>query len=303
VLGLLAAVGMIASAHAVDGQDPTPGSQKFPDAIFDLYRVEVGYEGSVYSQSYTYGVGAKGLTRQKCERATDADPWTCLEAEESTSYYITSLDGREGGDQLFIAGLNDDGSCVIERWDYPGRKHGWHVSVSVPPGAGIGTSLPPVAPALAVSGGGDWQPPSSSAQSLPSASRTVIYTTQLGPIHGMDVDPQGRYLLFYDMSLETLFRLDLTQEPPAPTAIAQASSHSQLDQVGALDLMDFPGEGRKCLIRRELTSNFRRSQEVYTLLGDANNDGIFEDVTVLDSDAWDASTYSDWTLWNQYWYE
>jgi hypothetical protein len=290
-------------SYGVDSQGPTPtpGMQKFPDVIFDPLQIKVAYSGDVLLQNYMFGLGGKQVSRSKCERSDPSDPWTRLQASEGTSYFITGLSTREGGEQVFVAGLKDDATCVIERWTYSTRRQGWIASVPVPPGVGLGDPLPPTAVSVSVFGGGSWTSVPASMGPGQPASRSVIYTTSDGPLFGLSVDPEGRYLVTYDMGLKKLLQLDLTQDPVVAITLGQPSTQPSLDQVGVVDLMDFAGEGRKCLVRREYSADFQSAREIYTLFSDTDNDGVFESWSSLTQIQWLASPYSDWSKWDQFW--
>lgn len=291
----------LATASAARPQEPSAGALKLPAEIFDFYRIASGYSGGTLLHVDTYSIGGTIVNRKRCERAAPTDPWTCLRAAERTSYFITGFETREGGDEAYVAGIRQDGNCLIERWTAEPRQGGWiaRIGGSTP----LGQPLPPAVPVLSVEGGGPWTAPSAVVQSLPPVVRRTVYETPDGPLHGLGVDPQGRYLVFYDMGRNELMQLDLTASPPVASVLGAPATHPTLDQVGSIQVGDFAGQGRKLLVRREYNVDFHASREKYTIFSDATNDGIFEASLALERTQWQASPYSTWSDWNLYWDE
>lgn len=304
---VLAGVGVLA-ANAVPvrqaggpaADEPTLGDLKFPIEIFQAGLVNRGVVCPEITQTFGYTVGGRLVQRHKRERAAATDAWYLMEGDEKVSYRITALTTRLGGDEVFVAGIRDDGSCVIERWTYLPRKNGWQVTCTLPPGsAPIGTPAPAATCLLAVASGEAWEAVSTDDMELPAATRREVYSSPGGPFYGLAVDPQGRYLLFFDVSTEQLLRIDLSQRPVVPAVVFSGVTYG-IKTAGNMQVMDFTGEGRKCLIRPMLRDS-EIEPEVYLLGTDANNDGVFESWVKYSSAEWDTSVYSDWDKWRQFW--
>jgi len=300
------AVGYVAAqpSPATQGTPPetelTPGDLKFPTELFQSGLVNRGVVSDVFTQTFTYTVGGKLVRRHKRERALPTDSWGRMSGSESVSYLVTGLTSRLGGDEIYVAGIRDNGDCVIERWTYASRKNGWRVDCALPQGGvPIGTPAPAATQSIVVASGGDWEAVTAEDEKLPAATRREIHSSSGGPFYGIAVDPQGRYLLYFDLSDEKLYRIDLKQRPVVPVAIMTGSTHG-FKTAGNMQLMDFTGEGRKCLLRPVL-SDAADSPEEYLLGTDANNDAVFESWAHHSSAQWDASQYSDWDEWEQFW--
>jgi hypothetical protein len=241
--------------------------------------------------------GAQTVRRVRCERGVAEGPFHCQETVESTSFLITAFAARAGGHDVFVAGVRADLSCVIERWTSPVRRGGWSVSVAAPPSMTVGFPAPPVSFVQQPFQTSSWQPLPTSGPGLPALGRSELLSWPVGPITAMAADPEGRFLLFYDLALQSLFRLDLAGPSAQPVFLLTVADVPTLDQVGFMEFHDFEGEGRKCLIRRCYESSWTDSAESYLILSDAENDGIFESRTVLSHAPWKSSPYGDWSKW------
>ncbi len=295
-----------ANTWSVDAfQTPSAGMLKIPDAITHIQAMGRGFEGEHLRVHFNYSVGGTGVQIVRRERPSTAEDWVTLKRSEGTSYFVTGATSRLGGGELYLTGVQNDGAAILERWVFPERHRGFAVDASPLPAAPtLGSPLGPVVHSSHVVGGGPWQAPRAGGSDLMASQRTVLFTTVTGPLHGLAVDPQGRYAISHDMAVGALMRFDLTATPVTWEVMATASTHPSLDQVGSIQLMDYPDEGRVLLVRRQYAENFHSNQELYTLFRDADNDGVFDPTpTVLDHAGWLGSPYSDWDQWQPFWKE
>ena len=293
-------------APAADRQgDPDPfalARAKFPTELFrlDLFvdRSEWSSTRLVYKIKPHYG--SASALRVRLERAHEGQRFERLENWESTHYLFTALASRLGGQVAYAAGIREDGSCVVERWITEPREAGWSVALTSPPAPSMGAPAGPAKLDYHIAHAEKWRPLPLGHSGLGPVLRSTVFTTPAGPITAMAVDPEGRFLLYYDLGLGTLFQRDLAAPNATPITIAQSSTTPTLDQVGSLELLDFAGEGRTCVVTRSYGHPDEAGKESYLVLHDAENDGLFESSTVLSRDEWQASPYADASKWRSF---
>lgn len=237
--------------------------------------------------------GSASAQRVRLERAHEGQPFERSENWESAHYLFTAVASRLGGQVAYLAGIREDGSCVVERWITAPREAGWSVALASPSARPMGTPSGPAELVYDVAHAERWQPLRVGQSGLGPVVRSTVFTTPAGPITAMAADPEGRFLLYYDLGLGTLFQRDLSAPDGPPTAIAPSSTAPGLDQVGSLELFDVEGEGRKCLVSRSYAQPDDVGKESYLVLHDAENDGLFESSTALNREQWEASPYAD----------
>ena len=281
--------------------EPEPvnlGALKFPGDIYQPYLITVGLGDEVFRQGYSWSIGGTSIRRTKQERADADDTWVFMEGTQDAGFIIPALAARNGGDEIYVAGLRQNGSAVIERWTHGPRVHGWSVTFPLPSDVkALGQPAPPAVPVVNVAGGPPWAPVRDVDKVLSPPRRVEVYSSPDGPLHGMSADPQGRYLIFFDMGRGELIQLDLTQVPFQTNVLSTPASDPPLAAAGNIQVMDFEGEGRHLLVRPVL-SDVQLEPETYHVFSDTENDGAFESVEVMDEAEWDSSIYSDWSKWN-----
>lgn len=277
-----------------------PGMQKVPDHIIEFGLYHRGVESDRFVQAFSYGVGGTQIERSKRERENAGSDWFRMSGSEGVTFFVTGLAARLGGDELYIAGVERDGQSLIQKWVYHPRKHGWRVECELPPGIdALGVPAPVAAPSIGTASGDAWDSPKKADEDLAPAERSTLYKDGAGPFHGMAVDPQGRYLVFFEMASKEIQMLDLTQDPCVVTTLRDASAEGFLS-ADDIQVADFEGEGRKCFVRGRTTSNPNAKPE-YLLGSDTDNDGVFEGWAHYTEAAWEASDYSEHSKWGFFW--
>ncbi|MEM7311286.1 MAG: hypothetical protein AAF682_31760 [Planctomycetota bacterium] len=170
----------------------------------------------------------------------------------STSYNITDVASREGGRELYVAGieLHPDGTWddVIERWVFP-EVTGSHVAALDPPTTAAGVPRGHYSASLSIAGG-TYVPHAERPRGQPTPTRTVLYSgTDYQHIDSLDVDPEGRSLLFHSYGLGHVYSLDLLGASPTVTLELSASENPHLTYCRSLGTYDHPVEGRFHLLR------------------------------------------------------
>ncbi|MBI1379952.1 MAG: hypothetical protein GC161_02545 [Planctomycetaceae bacterium] len=247
--------------------------------------------------------GSASALRVRLERAHEGRPFERYENWESAHYLFTALASRLGGEVAYVAGIREDGSCVVERWVTEPREAGWSVALASPPAQPNGAPSGPAELVYEVAHADQWRPRRVGQSGLGPVARSTVLTTPAGPITAMAADPEGRFLLYYDLGLGTLFQRDLLAPDTLSTAIAPSSTAPALDQVGSLELFDVEGEGRICLVSRSYGQPDGVGEESYLVLHDAENDGLFERSTALTREQWSLSPYADTSKRRVFWRE
>lgn len=280
-------------------QDAPPAN--YPWEAYDADSIMMpGVYSNVYKQGYGLSMGGKTVRRLRSERADASSEWNTQEEEFTLSYYLTSWCGREGGDVIYLCGLKASGEAVIEKWTFSVPNGRWVVRY---PGAPppIGTPASAYEPHVAVKGGGQWKWNSKVLPYPPSPQKTIIMEGSIGPFTSMAVDPEGRQLVLYDYGEKAIERIALLSSPPFLEILYSVSTFPHVSQVAALDIRDFGAEGRKLLMWKQYKQTYVRANEVYTIASDPNNDGNFEAVAFYPLSQFEASPYSDWPTWKEFW--
>jgi hypothetical protein len=149
--------------------------------------------------------------------------------------------------------------------------------------------------------GGTFVAPGARQQIVPE--REVIYRgTTMGHVRSMDVDPEGRFLLLLSYSTGTVYRFDLLTTPPQLNTAFEPTAIPHLTNVRSLWIGDFAQQGRKCTLS-EIQHGKLPEVHHFTILDDANNDGVFENHTTYGVSEWQASPYSNYASnnWKHPW--
>jgi len=284
----------------------------FPWEAADLHAIVLpGVDSALYKQRYNLTVGGQSVLRTRAERGNTGMQFRTEEGEYPLAYFLTCWTGREGGDVIYLCGLKSTGESILQKWVFPVQNGRWVIRYPGPTPP-IGTPSPAFVPTLAVKGGGPWrwsnglfQQGSLTQPSAPQPSISPqivpIYEGTEGPFTSMAVDPEGRQLFLYDFTQKSLRRLALTVTGATFETLYDDADYPLLSQIASLDVRDFGAEGRKLLARRQYQQTFVGSAEVFTILSDADNDGNFETLVSYGRPTFDASPYSQWSAWKEFW--
>lgn len=227
-----------------------------------------------YFQYFDWNFGATEIQWQRLERPNNtASDWRKSTNAFTTSYEITAACCRAGGDDVFVAGKQSDGDIVIERWTFSPRDGRWqHVPPAMQP---IGTQMPVYSGTTAVKGGTWTTPPETHA----SPRRAVVLeSNSYSLVRGMDVDPEGRFLLFQDHDDGTLYRIRLDEGTPgAPEVLFTAAQIPSLAATVWIRPCDQISSGHRVWVLLEPDTSAKQKGTCATvLLWDTNNDGAFD---------------------------
>lgn len=294
----ICAWGVVAVGSADAAQQTLPPG--FPLEIIDPHRtLMAGVSSQNYKQGYHLMTGGQFVRRLRQERADTSAQWKAESDEYTTSYFLTAWCAREGGDEIYLAGLKPTGGVIVERWTFSVPARRWVVRYPGPTPP-IGNPAPAFTPQVTVLGNGTWKW-TKALPYPPNPQRTVVLEDEGGAVTAMDVDPEGRQLVVYDHALKALSRIRLDQSPAQRQVLFEAAAFPHLSQVATLEFADFPGEGRKLHVTKQLGQTFASAEEVYSIATDADNDGNFESLHSYDVGAYQASPYHDWNSWTEFW--
>jgi hypothetical protein len=240
-----------------------------------------------------YDVGAMAITVRIQEKDPTTQAWEKIDHDFVVPYSVLDVSTRRGGLELFISGMQcNRGECqdIIERWVFP-QVPGSYVAPELVSSLPRGTSMP--APLGGVSlAGGTYVP--HAQRHLPFVpTKSVLYSgTDYGHIDSLEVDPEGRYLLFHSYASGDLFSIDLLSPQLDIQLEASSAQYPALAATRSLGVFTSPTAGRFFVL--EQSSGCRRlpSNPAWVVLADGNNDGAWEGIYQLDLAHWLASPWT-----------
>lgn len=212
-------------------------------------------------------------------RTREYDPslgkWVTWHASFTSSFGLETMSARHGN-ELYLAGRQDDGDVVIERWILP-TQHGGYGSSNPATQASIGTPIPLTEPAVELEGP-FFIPPDQRAP-LPPPRRSVVYEGQeLAPgVYHMTVDLEGRFAIVLNWDYN-LYQVPFDGSGPPQLLVDAASSPVLPEQF-----LDF---GQYQLGTQERIYEFgciRMPGFSSILLADPDNDGVFDLIATVDA--------------------
>lgn len=296
-------VGVLAGLHSAQGVDPDPNAQHpFPS---ELLSAVFSYRATGLSpnlgQSMYWSPGSSILRMRWSERdPEDPERWYETEVEESSSFRMSAVGSREGGNDVLLAGLEDDGSIVVERWTYAPRPGGYYISGSAPSTGGIGVPQPSFVPSEHIDGAAFVAPVSRSHD--PARRRVRLYEgVTIGLPRSIAVDPQGRFVLLLTFPQGDLVRLRLDGGAPAVETVLGAPQLPHLSSARNIEARLLVGTGPVFLLS-ESDNGWIPPGARSTLLRDADNDGVLDPgPTTMTTVEWKDAGLDVPTLWKRYW--
>ncbi len=298
--------GVVAVAAALLPQGGVPNIP--PQPVFTLPADLCGYEGFNFlrsgqsanlRQSLSFTRGESAVLFRWGEKSTNPnDPvdWHDSEVVESATFAITAVTSRSGGNAVYVAGVTQNGTDVIELWNFPTRSGGFGIRQTSGPVLSLGTPMPPYTAEQYLQGG-SFAVPSSTHN---SARRTPFYSgTSMGHIRDMAVDPEGRFLVILAYPTGSIYRLDLSSTTSVPTLLYAASTIPHLANAKTVAVLHHASQGRKYILTEQVGCVIPLNQQ-YTLLADSNNDGVFESWSTITAAQWDAAGYGTDSNWVDY---
>ncbi len=256
-------------------------------------------EGASYSVSYSCP-GSKIVVNIQEENPTTLE-WEQSRYTYSTSFSITGVTAREGGLELYVSGIqlsaDGDWADVIERWTFSDIS-GAHVGRMDDPVAPRGTPLSPFSPSVYIAGTS--YKPHAQRSGQPTPTRTLLYRGKAYQhIHAMQVDAEGRFLLFHSSVSGNVHSLNLLQVPMTIGLEFAAGANPNLLHVRSAASYDDPVAGRIYRLSpvKPTGSGALATTSEFTLLFDADNDGYFESSQVFTKPTLESMPFGDTTEW------
>lgn len=247
------------------------GPVDFPEDLLDYSMLY--YRGGGSSPNLQQRVGYKPSGHGFKVAWQERDPGGAWSEEftiqVSFAYRLTCAAWREGGNDVYVAGLRDNGEAIVQRFQFPVRDGGYYLSSDQAP-AGIGTPLAPYQ-AQQFLKGTTFRPPDDRSYSNPARSR--IMGDEIGVIQAMEVDPYGRFLLLLTFNDSKLYRLDLSSGE-----LAFLYDDDDIPRMEDLNVRGYRfGTGHAYVMgRRQAT--FSSDHPPRTVLVDDDNDGVVDSV-------------------------
>ena len=265
----------------------------FPDELvtFDPMGVEPVAVTPNFRASIRYEGGGHSVVLSRSQRADETSVWITTRDTYSTRYRMTSIADRLGGDQLYVAGIKTaTGEDLIEKWEF-GRPDGQYCIdidyLELPFSMGV-PYTPNLPRQVQIIGGGTFVPPDPEGRTV-SPTRTVLATGDFGHVAAIEVDPEGRFLLFVSLEAQNVQLIDLTgQAPGAPTQIFDATEIQGIGDVREITAWDHATLGRTFLLTN---GGDDASTQVVTFLHDNDNDGTFDAVVTVPETSLDGTPY------------
>lgn len=294
---LLAILLFVAASSPLIGQQsedpPAPVPVEFPSELTDI---SAGYwrGGSGQSTALLQRVGFRPGAYGLAVRWKETDPNTQEIYEEqvfaSTSFRITDVATREGGNEIYVAGLRDDGTGLVQRLTFAPRTGGFQIrtiSTTIEP---IGTAMPNHGCEVVLTGGTFTVP---TQPSYGTPTRRLVLGNQIGLVRRLVVDPYGRFLLLLTHEDSKIYRLDLTSSPPDLSLLYSPVEIPELADMVTMVLLSRNEGGHFCVLTdippipdpNQTTTHF-------VVLRDDDNDGNFSADSYASRQAYDAAGYS-----------
>jgi hypothetical protein len=219
--------------------------------------------------------------------------WHLSTATERVSFTITSITSREGGNEVYVAGIQSDGTDVIEKWIFSARKGGYHLVSQGAQPQPIGTPMPAYSSFEVLEGGVFLSPPPIHT----GATRAALYRgSAMGHIRAMVCDPEGRFLIALTTPAGDLYRVHLVTNPGTVELLVANTQVPALQEATTMQYQHHATEGRKVVLTQAEGSVYPLYYK-NIVLSDADNDGVFESISALDHAAWLSAGYEDDSNW------
>lgn len=262
--------------HAPTWEEDTPPMELV--AALDPFAASMVVSTDLKISYFDWETLLKRVTITRKEREFSSEPWSAFSIQKqrlSTSYFVLDVRGQcdpatsEIG-ALYVAGVHGENppkakTAVIERWtfDYPAAA----------------TPYTPL-----------------EDRPRPTVQRMeILRTTQYGLIRAIEVDPEGRFLLFVTYDNPRLFRIDL-QLGDVDLLHTQATI-PELPEVGSILAREHAVEGRQFQLLLETRWSSFANTERWIVLPDPDNDGILGTPEVLLRASGEARGYFDDDSW------
>jgi hypothetical protein len=270
---------------------------------FNAFPIQTVGRSENYRSSLTFDKGASSLERRVREREDSQSTWSSIDAGYSTSYKISAVASRLGGDVLFISGINtSDCSDIIEKWTFP-RKRGARQlepshSVELNPSLEVGQSAPALSLQPTIAGGGPFITTANRTLGTRGPVRETLYSgSSLGHIRSLFADPEGRFILLQAHGDSAIYQIDLTGPSQHPQLVISLASVPALAATKTMQGFGRIGSSERFIVLTETFGGVEGGAWNRVVMRDVNNDGIMDAFEEFDSQSWSNSPWADSSQW------
>lgn len=248
-------------------------SSGYGPAVHALIASDDYYSGlTVLSSAFPVAPGQDAnddtIIRRERERDPATQDFVSHQRVFSVSYDIVGVFQRTPSD-IFIAGaLDTGGEFVIERWTFRKIRGAYHASR--PEATTLGTPFTTPPTTIEIVGGTFVQPELRNAR--PPLRKIIYQGTFMGPIRGLGVDPDGRFVLVLSgvAPATAVYRIALTFfSTPEPVLLYDSTTFPELTNNTRITPFDHNTLGR-ILVASAI------DQPWVVVLYDVLNDGLID---------------------------
>lgn len=244
-------------------------------------------------------IGGLSLEVEFAEKDPLTSDWHEIHRFLSFSYGLTAITIAPNGRDLFVAGVTDDNTKVIERIAFPARLAGVSVQTAIPPNPAVGVPLGKYLAAEVLPVDGFVEPGSRSYTN--EERSTILRGPSLDLIRCLATDPEGRYLVFVTVQGDVYYVNRTVSPAPSPVMLYSAAEFPELKDVMRTDLREFADGGRALFMTAShsgaLSSGVVSSGPMI-LMRDGNNDAVFDDLIVLTKAEYRAAGFRTYAAWS-----
>jgi hypothetical protein len=247
-----------------------------------------------YSNSFRQqvdGIGTQTVQVRNTElRPDDGTHYWTPWYKFSTPYKTRRLRGRYP-DDILVVGEYDGGRVVLERWLIAPVQGAWTIDRPSQP-ADLGVPVDPLVPPALVAVGGVWIAPEQRT-GQPRERRILVDDSLDGaPVRSLEVDPDGRFVVYVGTSPPGLYRRLLSGGATQPEELLHGEATiPEVGQIRHLHFKQHAAYGR-VLVCEYGAYDYDR----ITILVDVDNDGLFDPPLELGNNAYVSQFEDDPTL-------
>lgn len=272
---------LLASTSAGQGQSetvPVPAPVPFPEHLKAFDQVESVLSADLI-QVVEFDQGGSSFTvnwRERPPGSSVFSNWRENSFEVSITFRITDVTVREGGNEIYVAGIWDDGRGVIKRFNFVPRAGGILVR-------GLPTTVEPRGTPMAkhsaeqILNDGTWLEPTQASYGVPT--RAQVLGDVVGVPRSIAVDPAGRYLIILTEASSELYLLDLMAAPMVLELLGNATTLPELAQVTNVYIRTLESGGHAVLLHDIFVMIADRPNDPRIALIDSDNNGVFESIS------------------------
>ncbi len=228
---------------------------------------------TVFGLRVGHNMGGREIKVAWEEKDPSSSTWFQNTTAVKLAFRVLDVAVTAGGNEIYAAGIQDDGDAVIVRLTFKPRDGGYQIRSTVSPVEPLGTSMPNHDSEFILTTG-SFTAPTPSSYGTPA--RRVVIGNQLGLIRRIEVDPYGRYLLLLTHDDAKIHQLDFTAEPATLSELYTAADIPGLNEMWSLKMLGRNDGEHFCAMTNAAPFHIAQPPSPKrTMLYDADNDGTF----------------------------